>query len=142
MTKKVYQNTIKVYDKLGENYLRKIAKVIPVARIGFLKNLPKGADILDVGCAGGRDAKEFVKRGFAVTGIDLSGIFIKIAKKEVPKARFLKMNVLDLKFSKESFDAIWAQAVLLHLDRKDVPKTMKSFYTILRKGGLLDITWI
>jgi len=34
--------------------------------------LPHGASILDVGCGTGRHAIEFAKRGFAVTGLDLS----------------------------------------------------------------------
>lgn len=136
---KTYQNTTKVYDTLGKKYLSDSEKAIPPERKDFIKNIPAGAKILDVGCGGGRDAKEFVKNGFRVTGIDLSGVLIKIAQGEVSEATFKKMSVLDIKFPKESYDAIWAHAVLLHLVREDVIKALSGLHKILKLGGLLHV---
>ena len=45
-------------------------------------------------------------------------------------------SILNL-FPKETFDGIWAEAVLLHLKRKDVPKALKIFHKILKKNGIL-----
>lgn len=139
MKKFSYKKTIDVYDKLGEKYLSDSLKIKLPERDSFLKILPKKAHILDVGCGGGRDTKIFTQKGFFVTGIDASGVLVNIAKKKVPTAVFKKMDVLNLKFKPESFDAIWAQAILLHLKRKDVPKALKSFYKILKLGGYIHV---
>ena len=138
--KNKYRDTIKVYDKLGRKYFEATLKVLPKERAGFMNLLKKGAKILDAGCSGGRDMKEFVKRGFDAVGIDLSSTLLKIAKQEVLKGKFFKMDVLDLKFPKEYFDGIWADAVLLHLERKDIPKVLKGFYRVLKKSGALYVS--
>ncbi len=139
MKNKNYQKTILFYNKFAERYHKNNLKFPPADRKDFIKSLKRGSSILDAGCAGGRDSKEFVKKGMKVTGIDLSPSFIKIAKKEAPKAKFFRMNMLSLKFPKESFDAIWNCAALLHLERKHVPRVLSSFYQTLRKGGTLYI---
>ena len=48
--------------------------------------------------------------------------------------------MLKIDFPKETFDGIWAQAVLLHLKRKDLPKALKKFHKILKKNGVLHFT--
>lgn len=135
MAKFSYQKTIDVYNTLGRKYYSDSLKVTPPERESYAKILPKGANLLEVGCGGGRDAKYFVKKGFKVTGIDASNVFIDIAKKEAPKANFSVMDILKLDFPKESFDAIWAQAVLLHLKRKDVSKALRNMYKVLKPDG-------
>ena len=139
MKKFSYQKTIDVYDKLGEKYLSDSLSIKLPKRDSFQKILPSKAHILDLGCGGGRDAKIFIKNGFKVTGIDASRVLINIAKKEVPKATFKKMDLLKLKFPVNSFDAIWAQAILLHLKRKDVPNVLKSLHKMLKPGGYIHI---
>lgn len=53
-------------------------------------NLQKGRHILDIPCGYGRHAVEFAKRGFSVTGIDISETFIKgLAKKIISE----KLNI-------------------------------------------------
>ena len=135
MKKFSYKKTIDVYNTLGRKYYNDSLKVTPPKRSFFANFLPKGCHILEVGCGGGRDAKYFTQKGFKVTGIDASKVFIQIAKKEVPKATFKVMDVLKVSFPKNSFDAIYSEATLLHLKRKDVPKALKKFYTVLKPNG-------
>lgn len=140
MKKFSYKTTIDVYNKLGRKYLNDSLKVVPPERDLFTSLLPKGAHILDVGCGGGRDAKFFIKKGFKVTGIDMSSVLINIAKKEVPKANFKVKDILKLDFPVNSFDAIWGEAVILHLKRKDVSKAIKNLYKVLKPGGFLYLS--
>ena len=136
--KKAYNNTIKVYDTLGKRYIED-SNIAPQERSEFIRLLSKGARVLDVGCGGGRDTRAFVAQGFKVTGVDLSFVMIKEAKKQIPQAIFKTMDVLDLNFPGETFDVIWANAVLLHLDRQDVSKALKKFYKILKPNGIVHI---
>lgn len=137
--KKVYEETIKVYDSLGKKYLEDSMKVVPIERENFLKSIPEKSRILDVGCGGGRDSKVFYQNGHHVVGIDLSKVMLRQARKRVPQARFVCMDVTKVDFPASSFDGIWAEAVLLHLKRTDVPKVLKRFYKILKPGGLIHI---
>jgi SAM-dependent methyltransferase len=64
-----------------------------VAEVDFLLeelSLKKGASILDVGCGTGRHAIELARRGYAVTGIDVSA---KMLAKAAEKAKAAGVNV-------------------------------------------------
>lgn len=134
-----YKKTIEAYEELGKKYIQSAEKLTPKEFSGFIKLLKKGGRILDVGCAGGRDSKKFIKKGFKVIGIDLVDAFLKEARKNVPRTKFLKMDSGKLKFPKNYFDGIWAQAVLLHIKRKDVPGALKGFYRVLKPEGKLHV---
>lgn len=134
-----YQATLEVYEKLGTEYLKNRDRVRVKEMYAFMRILPKNGRVLDVGCAGGRDAKEFVQHGFTVVGIDVVNGFLKEARKHVPQALFRKMDVRKMDFVPESFDAVWANAVLLHLKRIDIPKVLHTFRRILKPGGMVHI---
>lgn len=138
MSKK-YQQTIEVYKELGRRYLKGIDDVVPEELPEFIGLLNPGSRVLDVGCAGGRDSKFFVEAGHKVLGIDVVDSFLREARKRVPGAMFKRMDVLQLDFPDNTFDAIWAQAVLLHFSKIDLPKILKKFYRILKPGGLLHV---
>ena len=57
----------------------------------------------------------------------------------MPKAQFLSMDVRQLSFSTNTFDGIWAQAVLLHIEREELPRVLKQFYRIMKPDGFLFI---
>lgn len=134
-----YRKTIELYERLGKRYIENVAGVTIKEFPDFVKLLPKCGRVLDVGCTAGRDSLKFVQEGFEVVGIDLVDVFLKEARKSVPQAKFLKMDLLELNFSKDHFDAIWANAVLLHIAKKDIPNALKGFYRVLKPGGKLHI---
>jgi len=130
---------IEVYNQLGKKYIDGLKVGTPHEIYDFMKLVPKGGRILEVGCAGGRDCKVFAKNGFKVVGIDLVDMFIKEARKAVPKAKFYKMDLLNLKFPKNYFDAIWMNAVLVHVNKKDVSKALKNLQKVLKPDGKIHI---
>jgi len=137
--KEVYNQTMKTYKNLGDKYLLNIANLVPSQLFDFMDMLPSGGAVLDVGCAGGRDAREFVQEGFGVVGIDLVDDFLNKAEKDVPRAKFLKMDLLNLQFPKNTFDGIWASAVLVHIDKTDIQKALTEFNKVLKQDGKLFI---
>ena len=140
MTSDRYKETSEFYKGLDERYANFRENVAPKEIYEFIKLLPKKGRILDVGCCGGRDSKIFNQKGLRVIGIDISESFLRVARKKVPKAKFIKMNLLELKFPEDYFDAIWAHAVMLHIKRKNIPKVLKDFHRTLKPGGILHIT--
>lgn len=131
--------TINAYKKLGKKYIKNIESYLTQELKEFAELLESGDSVLDVGCAGGRDSKYLSDRGFKVTGIDLVDEFLESAVKYAPKAKFINMDMCALSFPDNSFDGIWAAAVLLHLKRQEVSKAIKNFYRVLKPGGILFV---
>jgi SAM-dependent methyltransferase len=106
----------------------------------FLSLLPKSGSILDVGCGGGTKARYLVDRGFKVTGIDFSEKMVEISRREVPTGRFFAMDLHDLGGGlAQTFDGVFAQAVLLHVPKSEIRNTLSLFQDKTAPGGYLYI---
>ncbi len=72
-------------------------------------HLRKGARVLDLACGGGRHAIELARRGYAVTGVDLSEELLKAARASAREARvkvrFVHGDMRDLAY-RGAFDAV------------------------------------
>jgi ubiquinone/menaquinone biosynthesis C-methylase UbiE len=133
-------STIAVYDKTADEYAKQAEKRGPkIERSQFMQSIPEHGSILDVGCGSGRDAKIFCDHGFTVTGVDLSGKLLEIAKKNIPTAIFLKEDLRDLHFPSNSFDGIWACTSLIHIKHVEIERVLRTFYTFLKPNGIIGI---
>lgn len=99
-----------------------------------------GKRILDIGCAYGKHAQYFTSQGYQVTGIDLTNAFLEAARKQVPEATFLSMDMRKLNFPDNSFDGIWCAATLHHIAKKEAPKTLEEWARVLAPQGILYIS--
>lgn len=106
----------------------------------FISYLKPGNSVLDVGCGGGTQSQYLLAKGLAVTGIDFSETMISIAKREVPAGKFFVCDLYNLDVLPGEFDAVFAQAVLLHIPKKDISLTMEKLVTKIRPGGYLYVT--
>jgi len=133
--------TIQTYEELAEDYYKTHFDIDEIKNIAdfFIQNL-KGQKILDIGCGPGRDAKYFSEHGLEVTGIDLTSNFVKLASQNVPNAKFIKMDMRNLDFPKNTFDGIWVCASFLHIPKSEVKNTLLGFRRILKPNGLLYIS--
>ncbi len=100
------------YEKLFENYGEKYDKEIftqgTVGECDFIEkelNQNKKLKIIDIGCGTGRHSIELTKRGYNVTGIDLSAGQLDKAREKAKKnnleIEFLKHDARDLPFEKQ-----------------------------------------
>ena len=71
--------------------------------------LAKGNEVLDLCCGHGWHAVELAERGYAVTGLDLSEYYLKIAEERAEQAgvriRFIHSDMRETPFE-EAFDAV------------------------------------
>lgn len=120
-SKRFYDRTIDADQ--GETYQR------------FLKYLPKKARILDAGCGVGRDARHFQSLGYEVDAFDGSIEMVKLATNLLGK-EVLHLLFEDINFSNE-FNAIWANASLLHVSYENLKEILQRFHQTLLPSGIL-----
>lgn len=100
----------------------------------FLALIPAGGHILDAGCGSGRDAKEFLARGYQVTAFDAARHMAALASRHagIPVQ---VMRFEDITFNRE-FDGVWTCASLLHVSRAKMPDVFRRVATSLKPGGV------
>jgi ubiquinone/menaquinone biosynthesis C-methylase UbiE len=104
----------------------------------FSASLPKCAKVLDVGCGAGVPVARFlVESGFDVTGIDFSENMLRLARKNVPKAMFIKRDMNKMDFSENSFDGLTAFYSIIHVPREKHSSLFESFHRILKPDGIM-----
>ena len=94
------------YHKLYGNRNEKEASDFIDVLIDYLQPDP-GSSMLDLGCGAGRHSKHLSKKGYPVTGIDLSSSSIRAAKKwETESLQFIRRDMRD-PFGTRCFDYIF-----------------------------------
>ena len=102
----------KWYEELFQNYAETYETEEftkgTIGEIDFIEkeiNHNKSTKILDIGCGTGRHSIELAKRGYNVTGIDLSECMLERAIEKAKEAKveveFIKADARDLKFEKK-----------------------------------------
>ncbi|MDK1378527.1 MULTISPECIES: class I SAM-dependent methyltransferase [unclassified Sinorhizobium] len=112
----------------------------PTARLErFLARLTPGARILELGCGGGQDSAYMLARGFDVTPTDgspeLAAEAERLLGRQVEVVRFDEIAWRDV------FDAVWAEACLLHVPRAELAGVLARILRALRGGGILHASF-
>ncbi|WP_297835334.1 bifunctional 2-polyprenyl-6-hydroxyphenol methylase/3-demethylubiquinol 3-O-methyltransferase UbiG [Pseudomonas sp.] len=92
--------------------------------------------ILDFGCGPGRDLKTFTAMGHVAVGLDGSERFAEMAREETG-CEVLQQNFLELDLPTERFDGIFANAVLFHVPRQELPRVLRELHGALKPHGVL-----
>ncbi|HEX3406401.1 MAG TPA: class I SAM-dependent methyltransferase [Caulobacteraceae bacterium] len=103
----------------------------------FLEELPRGAAILELGCGGGRDAQEMIRLGYAVTPTDGSPAMAAEAERRLGRpVRVMRFEELGAEAAfGAAFDAVWANATLLHVRAAKLPSVLAAVRGALKPGG-------
>jgi ubiquinone/menaquinone biosynthesis C-methylase UbiE len=97
-----------------------------------------GARFLDVATGPGYVAAEAARRGAETTGVDLSETMLVHARAHVPAVEFVVGDATALPFEDESFDAVAAAFVLLHLGAPE--RAVAEAARVLKPGGKAAFT--
>ncbi|MDO9027155.1 MAG: class I SAM-dependent methyltransferase, partial [bacterium] len=117
-----------------EDYQPESARFISLIK----KHCPKARTILDIACGGGKN-DYWLKKRFAVTGVDLSPQMIAQAKKLNPGAMYHvgDMRNFDLK---KKFDAVFFNDGIIYMQTKnDLLKALKNARRHLNPGGVMAL---
>ena len=129
----------KGYTKIAEKY-HKQRGLYPnkALLLKFIKYLPKNSRVLDLGCGAGIPVSKFLAdKGHNVVGIDFSDGMLRLARKNVLRAKFLKIDMTKLKLKKNSFDGAVSFYAIIHVPREKHSRIYKSLHKILRDNAVI-----
>lgn len=131
------QKTLRSYDSYAKEWAEThhTTDFWSNERDQFQKYLPKGK-ILEIGSGAGVDAKEFIDRGYAYVGTDISLGLINEAKKRNPNAEFIQQSVYELNFPESNFDGFWTVASLLHIPKSRIDEALQKIHYVARPNGV------
>jgi 2-polyprenyl-3-methyl-5-hydroxy-6-metoxy-1,4-benzoquinol methylase len=116
-----------------------------VKRLNFIievlrKQLPEGAEVLDVGCGNGVISRSLGEKGFNVRGIDISEKTIARARElnKYPNVRFEAVSAEQLVADGNKYHAVICSEVLEHLN--DPGKLLNVLHDSLHENGVLIVT--
>jgi SAM-dependent methyltransferase len=138
--------TVRAYDDFAPEYAASHdqlpgAVATAVARLAAL--LPPGSRVLEIGSAGGRDAEALEQAGLVVRRTDVTARFVRMLEKAGHRADVvdpLTDDLADPAAPGTPYDAVWANASLLHVARADLPVLLGRLAAVTRPGGLLHLT--
>ncbi|MEK1931696.1 MAG: class I SAM-dependent methyltransferase [Pararhizobium sp.] len=126
--------TLNFYASEAEAYSGRSRSIQNERLDRFLKALPAGAKILELGCGGGQDSQVMLARGFDVTSTDGSPEMAQQAE------RLLGRPVTVLAFDRLEedgiYDGVWANACLLHIPRRELAAVLSRIHRALNIGGV------
>lgn len=127
------------FDAIGQYYdeafPRKEGQYECVRKL--IGRLPPNAHVLDLGCGTGLPtARQLVDAGARVTGTEISPRMLETARRNVPEARFVQTDVVDLDPAAQSYHAVVAFFVLLCLPRAHIPKVLELIRDSLAPEGV------
>jgi len=116
-----------------------LAKTTPIYKAIIENKKAKKMRVLDIGCGAGRTLIPMSKTFAEVTGIDVSGEMIKLAKqhtKDISNCKVLENNGVDLSlFQDDYFDFCYSIIVFQHIPSKEIIRNyIKEVARVLRKN--------
>lgn len=130
--------TLAVYASKATDYAALVAHPTDdPARATFIAALPKGGQVLDLGCGPGLSAAAMAQAGLLVTAIDPVPEMIALAEKQ--EGVTARIGTFEDVGPPASWDGIWANFSLLHAPRSHLPRHLAAIAAALRPGGRLHI---
>ncbi len=107
----------------------------------FLEHIPSGGKIHDLGSGTGVPYDEYlVRKGFDVTGIDISSKHVAMARNNVPGAEFIKADFSRFDFGKNRYDAVMSLYAIFHIPREEHAGLFRRMHEGLTIGGVILVT--
>src|SRR4029079_6916106 len=129
------------YDRIAEQYLAWSGLRPSPARLRALaladERIPRGAEVLELGCGAGLPMTAAIARDRRLTGVDISASQIALARRNVPGAAFIEADLTSLEIAPASVDALVAFYVLTHVPRDEHAALLGRIRSWLRPGGVL-----
>lgn len=130
------------YETLADEYERRVKSLIPItgdAMDYFASYLKPSGKVLDTGCGVGIAINILNKKGFNVTGIEISPRMAEYAKKRNPDSKIIVGDFLETSFN-EKFDGILSFAFIHLFPKNEVGVVFEKTNSVLNVGGVVLIS--
>ena len=107
---------------------------------GLLERLGDGASVLDVGCGTGVPIARVLAERYRVTGVDVSGEMVRLARRNVPDGEFVCSDVMSVDFEAGGSVGVVALYSIFHHPREAHGDLFRRIWGWLSPGGLLLCT--
>ncbi len=143
-SKSIEKYTKRMYDEFGAEYQKSREKHKAERAFNEFLEMPcmfkaigniRGKKLLDVGCGAGVHAKEYLRRGAKVWGMDVSKTMIELAKVRCKGAEFIVGSAEKLPYENKFFDIVTSSLCIDHVDNLD--KAFREAGRVLKKAGEL-----
>jgi len=141
LAQKLLEANRKIFNEIADEFSVSRKDLWPeLKELG--KYVVSGESVLDLGCGNGRLYELFSGKNINYTGIDYSENLIRIAKGKYGD-KFVQGDILNLPFSEQKFDSVWAIAVLHMIPSKELRKRVVSeIRRVLRHNGrAIVVVW-
>lgn len=137
--------TVVAYDASAAAYRdgRIPSEQVDAAVVAFAEALGPGARVLEIGSAGGHDARALEAQGLSVRRTDVSPGFVELLRADGHAADLvdpLTDALDDPERPGTPYDGVWANACLLHVDRSELPTVLRRLASVVAPGGLLRLS--
>lgn len=135
--------TVRAYDFDAAAYATASPAVPDSVRAdveALVERIGARARVLEVGSGGGRDARLMEGLGLQVRRTDITPGFVELLRGEGHACDLLDPLVDDLSVPEGPYDAVWANASLLHVRRAELSTVLVRLARVTRVGGLLRIS--
>ncbi len=117
----------------------------PYACRTFLKYMPRGATVLEVGCGSGRILTSIVReKGCRCVGVDVTdGAFDSLSyfsRQQGVTADAVKGDGFSLPFRDGCFDVVYSEGVIEHFPIERSAKMVREHVRVCRPGGLVIVS--
>jgi pseudaminic acid biosynthesis-associated methylase len=109
-------------EQLDQFYLQTYGVTRTELNRRFLKEIPKAAHILEVGCNMGTQLLLLKEMGFSrLSGVEIQSYALDRAKERLGKVDLLQASALSLPFPDQHFDLVFTSGVLIHIAPAELP---------------------
>jgi trans-aconitate methyltransferase len=99
------------------------------------RHLASGSTVLELGMGPGKDFDK-LSRHFSVTGSDFSTTFLELYRLRNDAADLMHLDARTIETDR-TFDAVFSNKALIHLDRDDLRTSLARQSKVLNAGGLI-----
>jgi 2-polyprenyl-3-methyl-5-hydroxy-6-metoxy-1,4-benzoquinol methylase len=138
----IYNKWDIIYQKNPLNTLGwELGKPRPILVKILQKGLITKGKALDICCGAGTNSIYLAKKGFQVTGIDISSIALQYALEKTREENLLidliKSSFVNLSFRGEIFDFIFDMGCFHHVAIDDRPSFIRGVYQVMKKKRII-----
>ena len=140
------KNAVDVFNEMAEVYQQRYMNVdcYQESLEYFLNNLNSADSILDLACGPGNILHYLFKKNnnLNLSGIDLSEEMIRLAKLNVPNAKFEVSDCRDLNYTESRYNAIVCNFLIPYLSEIEIEKLFKAVGNLLVPNGIFYLGFI